>query len=154
MNSLCASFAPSDWPKPGQDMPPRIFGPFPTGLMQSYALVSGDDNPLHFNSALAVKAGLSAPPVHGMLLLSCCEPAILAWRQDVMIAKLSAKFLLPVLTGQSIAISGRVLRAGLDEQPQMLLRLLARIVSDTPLPRSNRDLAILAEAALLYRRQD
>jgi acyl dehydratase len=122
--------------------------------MQSYALVSGDDNPLHFNSALAAKAGLTAPPVHGMLMLSCCEPAILAWRQDVMIAKLSAKFLLPVLTGQSIAISGRVLRADFEEQPQMLLRLLARIVSNTPLAQPNRDLAILAEATLLYRRQD
>lgn len=153
MSSIRAIGAPADWPKPGEDMPPQIFGPFSAARMQIYALASGDDNPLHFNSALAAKSGLEAPPVHGVLMLSCCEPAIHAWRQDVMVAKLSAKFLLPVLTGQSIAISGRVLRAAAGEPLQMVLRIMGRIVRDTPPAQSNRDLAILAEATLRYRPQ-
>jgi len=151
MTSICGLSAPLDWPKPGQEMPSKIFGPFSLDRMQTYALVSGDDNPLHSDATLAAQAGLEASPVHGMFMLSCCEPAILSWRQDVMIARLSAKFLLPVLTGQSVAISGRVLRVQLENKPQMLLRVLARIVSDSLMAGANRDLAILAEATLHYR---
>ena len=104
-------------------------------------MVSGDDNPLHLDPDAAKAAGLAGPPVHGMLLLSCFEPLIMGWRGDLFIARLSAKFLRPVLAGEGIRLMGRVLRSQDIPRPELILRLTARD--------SNDDLVIVAEAAVL-----
>lgn len=131
---------PDDWPPAGQEFGPVNFGPFGPSDLVRYAAASGDDNPLHLDAAIAKAAGLDAPPVHGMLMMSCFEPAIAAWRPDLAIARLSAKFLRPVLSGESIAILGRVVRSGWDGRPQLVLRLTARGVDGA--------LSILGEAVL------
>ena len=109
--------------------------------------MSGDDNPLHLDPEIAKLAGLDAPPLHGMLMMSHFEPALMtwiaSWRRDVKIAKLSGKFLRPVLAGQAITISGKIVRSSLEPQPHLILRLMAH--------GAGRDLAILAEATLLPR---
>ena len=53
--------------------------------------------------------GLAAPPVHGMKLLAAFEPMLAAWRDDLVLARLSAKFIQPVLRGETVTLSGRVL---------------------------------------------
>lgn len=150
MNTQLASF-PLDWPKPGEELSAQRFGPFSPQRLKNYAIASGDDNPLHLDEAIAAKAGLGARPVHGMLMLSCFEPAILAWRQDVIIGKLAAKFLRPVFVGQMILVSGRILRSSLGERPELLVRLMARGLNETSASAPNRDLAIVAEATLYFR---
>ena len=115
-----------DWPVAGEIIQPKKFGPFTYDALAHYAAASGDDNPLHLDREAAAWAGLDGSPVHGMLMLSYFESLLMSWRQDFFIVKFSAKFLQPVLVGQSIILAGRVLRSlpGLDAG--LLLRLTAR----------------------------
>ncbi|MGH6834555.1 MAG: MaoC family dehydratase [Methylocella sp.] len=135
--------APPDWPKAGDEIRAQGFGPFGREALARYAAVSGDDNPLHLDLNAARAAGLAGPPVHGMLMLSCFEPLIMRWRRDLFIARLSGKFLRPVLAGEGIRISGRVMRRRDVPRPELTLRLIARA--------QNNDLAILGEATVLYK---
>ena len=120
----------------GLVVPPRAFGPFTAERVTTYALASGDDNPLHSDAALAARAGLERPPVHGMLTMGCFEPFLKAWRPETVIVKLSGKFIRPVLVGDTIEVSGKVVKAGADGGPAVI-RLMAR---------NGRDLVCLAEA--------
>jgi acyl dehydratase len=124
-------------PRAGEKIPARVVR-FDLADLRRYAEVSGDDNPIHLDAALARRAGLEAPPVHGMLLMSAFEPALDAWRTDLALRRLSAKFLRPVLAGESVEISGRVVEAG--EGPYALLRLLAH--------NERREIVVIAEAML------
>jgi acyl dehydratase len=133
--------AARNWPKTGDEIDPASFGPFGETQLLRYAAASGDDNPLHLDRDLARAVGLEAPPVHGMLLMSCFEPALRAWRGDLAVARLSGKFLKPVLVGEGVDISGRVVRANEGGRPELTMRLIAR--------GSGGDLAILAEATLV-----
>jgi acyl dehydratase len=135
--------APPDWPKAGDEIRAQNFGPFAREALARYAAVSGDDNPLHLDPEAARAAGLAGPPVHGMLMLSCFEPLIMRWRRDLFIARLSGKFLRPVLAGEGIRVSGRVMRRRDVPRPELTLRLIARA--------QNNDLAILGEAAVWYK---
>lgn len=114
------------------------FGPFASEALARYAQVSGDDNPLHLDLAMAQAAGFAANPVHGMLMFACFEPYLMRWRKNLVITRLSAKFLCPVLAGESIHLSGRVLQA--SPHQELTLRLFARNPRD--------EIAILAEAAV------
>ncbi len=129
-----------DWPKVGATIGNMEFGPFAQDDLERYAGASGDDNPLHLEPAAAAAVGLEAPLVHGMLMMSCFEPALRRWRQDIVICKLSGKFLRPVFVGGAIVVAGRVARARLDPHPELMLRLTAH--------GPNGDLAILAEATV------
>jgi acyl dehydratase len=140
VTSAEATNLPDDWPPAGQEFGPVNFGPFGPSELALYAAASGDDNPLHLDPAIAKAAGLEAPPVHGMLMMSCFEPAIAAWRPDLAIARLSAKFLRPVLRGESITILGRVVRSSWEGRAQLVLRLTARGADGA--------LSILGEAVL------
>jgi len=132
--------APADWPKVGETLPRTDFGPFGPERLACYAKASGDDNPLHLDAAVAGAVGLAAPPIHGMLMMSCFEPALRRWRGDIVIAGLSGKFLRPIFVGAAVSVTGRVARASLSPQPELLLRLMAH--------GPNGDLAILAEATV------
>jgi acyl dehydratase len=121
----------------GDRLPETIIGPFDAEALVRYAQVSGDDNPLHLDDALAEKIGLAAPPVHGMKLLAAFEPMLRRWRNDLRIVGLSAKFIQPVLRGETATLSGRVLRASPDE---IFVRLFAHGSARTP--------AIIGEATL------
>jgi acyl dehydratase len=135
--------APPDWPSAGEAIGAQDFGPFEQEALARYAVVSGDDNPLHLDPQAARAAGLAGTPVHGMLMLSCFEPWLMEWRRDLFIARLSAKFLRPVLAGEGIRLVGRVLRSQVAPRPELILRLTARGRGD--------DLVILAEAAVLHK---
>jgi len=128
-------------PTPGDSAPERELGPFDAEALRSYARISGDDNPLHLDDALAASVGFPAPPVHGMKLLAAFEPMLAAWRDDLALVSLSGKFVVPVLRGETVTLTARVLRA--SEQEGVFLRLLARGPTRAP--------AIIGEATLRRR---
>jgi len=140
MNAGHAQTAPVEWAKAGEQLPKLSYGPIGGEALLRYAAVSGDDNPLHIDPALARQAGLEERPIHGMLMMGHFEPMILAWRPDVELISLSAKFLRPVLAGQSFELSGRVIRVTGGENPSMILRLMVHAVGG--------DLSLVAEALL------
>lgn len=126
-------------PRMGEKIPVRSLR-FELADLRHYAAASGDDNPIHLDDALARRAGLEAPPVHGMLLIGAFERAIGAWRADFVLQRLSAKFLRPVLVGEGIEISGRVVEIGADQVPHALLRVLVH--------NERREIVVIAEAML------
>ncbi|RTL87756.1 MAG: hypothetical protein EKK29_06265 [Hyphomicrobiales bacterium] len=115
--------------KIGDKLPETVIGPFDAEALARYAEVSGDDNPLHLDDALAARIGLAAPPVHGMKLLAAFEPMLKGWRKDLRLVGLSAKFIQPILRGETVTLSGRVLRASDDE---VFVRLFAHGAARTP----------------------
>jgi len=125
-------------PAPGDRLPDMAIGPFDAGALARYAEVSGDDNPLHLDDALAGSIGLAAPPVHGMKLFASFESYLAAWRPDLAVVNLSGKFVQPVLRGEGVTLSGRVLRASAEDG--VFLRLFAHGAARVP--------AIIGEATL------
>lgn len=132
-----------DIPELGARVPERAVGPFTGADLAAYAELSGDINPLHLDRELARKIGLAAPPVHGMLLLAAFEPALQKWRPDLRIERLSGRFTQPVLEGEAVTLSGRVVRVSAERTPQILLRLIATGASRAP--------ALVGEALLVPR---
>jgi acyl dehydratase len=112
----------SDPIKVGDKLPETVIGPFDAPSLARYAAVSGDANPLHLDDAVAAAIGLAAPPVHGMKLLAAFEPMLRAWRGDLVISSLAGKFVQPILRGETVKLSGRVLRATENE---IFVRLVA-----------------------------
>lgn len=112
----------SDPIKVGDKLPESVIGPFDAPALERYAEVSGDANPLHLDDAVAAAIGLAAPPVHGMKLLAAFEPMLRAWRGDLVIASIAGKFVQPILRGETVRLSGRVLRATENE---IFVRLVA-----------------------------
>jgi acyl dehydratase len=106
----------------GDKLPETIIGPFDAQALARYAEVSGDANPLHLDDALAAGIGFAAPPVHGMKMLAAFEPMLNNWRNDLDIVSLSGKFVQPILRGEKITLSGRVLRAS---DTEIFVRLFA-----------------------------
>ncbi len=121
----------------GERLPAMEIGPFDADALRRYAQVSGDDNPLHLDDALAASIGLAAPPVHGMKLLAAFEPMLCGWRCDHEVTRLAGTFIQPVLRGEKVTLSGRVLRASPQE---VFVRLYAHGASRAP--------AVVAEATL------
>lgn len=115
--------------KIGDKLPETVIGPFDAAALARYAEVSGDDNPLHLDDALAAKIGLAAPPVHGMKLLASFEPMLKAWHSDLQLVGLAAKFIQPILRGETVTLSGRVLRAS---DAEIFVRLFAHGAARTP----------------------
>ena len=127
-------------PRQGEAVVPRRFGPFAAAAVAAYAAASADDNPLHTDAALAAKAGLARPPIHGMLIMGCFESYLAQWRPDATIRKLSAKFIRPVLVEEGIEVSAKVVRASAGE-PAVL-----RLTVKRHAPDAEADLVCLGEA--------
>lgn len=128
-------------PWQGEAIAPRRFGPFPAAAVAAYAAASADDNPLHSDPALAARAGLARPPIHGMLIMGCFESYLAQWRPGATIRKLSAKFIRPVLVGEAIEVSAKVVKATPGEPA--VLRLTVKRHADGG---AQADLVCLGEA--------
>jgi 3-hydroxybutyryl-CoA dehydratase len=128
-------------PDAGERMDEIIVAPFDQARIAAYAEVSGDDNPLHLDPAVAMAAGFERPLVHGMLVMSAFEPALREWRPDLRIATISARFAQPLLAGEAARISGRVIRT--DDREGVFMRLIAQGPARAP--------SIIGEAVLVRR---
>jgi len=97
---------------------------FPSEQVVAYAAVSGDDNSIHLSAAAARAAGLAQPIVHGMLLMAQFERLIEAWRVDVAVHAMSARFVRPALVGETLTFRGRVVAPTSGRAGGVMLRLL------------------------------
>ena len=119
------------------------FKPCSMDDLRRYSLVSGDDNPIHLDPELARRAGLPAPPVHGMLLMARLVPALASWRPDLALLRLSSKFLRPIYANESGEFSGRVAQVTPGEPTKFLLRLMMH--------NERRELSLIAEAVTVLK---
>jgi acyl dehydratase len=120
-------------------MAPVTVGPIGETQIGAFARASGDSNPLHVSAAIARTIGLDAAPVHGMLLVAFLHEAVRRHRPDAMITGLSTRFMAPVPVGETIEISGRVVKQG-GASDARIMRLMVKTSAGT--------LACMAEATL------
>ena len=139
---LAATAMAYDPPKLGEKFAPRSFGPCSLDDLRRYASASGDDNPIHLDPELARRAGLAAPPVHGMLLMSQFEPTLAIWRPDLALIRLSGKFLRPIFVGETTELSGRVAQVSPGATPGEPTKFLLRLMMHN----ERREISLVAEA--------
>ena len=118
---------------------PFRIGPIGQAQVAAFAEVSGDANPLHVNREIARTIGLDAAPVHGMLLVAFLHEAVRRHEPGAVMTGLSTRFMAPVPVGETIDITGRVVKQGGLGESQVL-RLMVRTSAGT--------LACMAEATL------
>lgn len=73
-----------------------------------YAVVSGDDNPVHLDESAARRLGLPGTIVHGMLVLAAAvdhATASLGGNATARVRTVSTRFTTPVLTGEQVAVT-------------------------------------------------
>lgn len=136
-----------DLPKVGEKFTALPFTPCNMDELRRYSLASGDDNPIHLDPELARRAGLPAPPVHGMLLMSRLVPALAVWRPDLTIIRLSNKFLRPVFVNEGGEFSGRVAQVTQGDASGNPAKILLRLMMHN----ERRELALLAEALTILK---
>ena len=95
---------------------PRAMGPIEfalpvidQGMINHYAALSGDDNPVHRDPLAAQALGLTNTIVHGMMVMGLTQqaftPPYAALTPDVFPLRFSCRFLLPLPVGQQAGIS-------------------------------------------------
>jgi acyl dehydratase len=77
--------------------------------VRTYAEVSGDDNPLHQDDAVARRAGFEGIIAHGMFTMGHLASCLVAWAGDpAAVVRLKVGFRAPVFMGETIEAGGRV----------------------------------------------
>ncbi len=88
---------------PGVDLPLSDHA-----LIAAYVAASGDDNPLHADTALACAVGFDDILVPGMLVMGQMSEALAAWPRCVVIESFRCRFVEPVVVGTRLRCEGRV----------------------------------------------
>ena len=78
-------------------------------MIHDYAVLSGDDNPVHLDVSAARMLGLSNTIVHGMMVMGLTQQAFTkpftGLDADPFPLRFTCRFLLPLLSGQAAGIS-------------------------------------------------
>lgn len=91
-----------------------VHGPVSTTQLVKYAGASGDFSRLHFDYPFVKEAGLEGVLVHGMLTMAFTANCLAEHvRGQAAVTELRARFLAPVLAGQTVETTSTLLeRAG------------------------------------------
>jgi acyl dehydratase len=115
---------PTGLPAPGEDIPEMFRSADRTDLVR-YAGATGDWNPIHWDHAAAVAAGLPGVIVHGLLMASWLAQAAARHAPGAdPLRRLQLRFRKPLRPGIQAQISGRVSDAA-DGFAEIGLRLAA-----------------------------
>lgn len=78
-----------------------------TQQLVRYAGASGDFNPIHYDQAHAVEAGLGGVIAHGMLTMGFMARAVTDWAGERgQLQAISARFTAPVRPGDQVRVDG------------------------------------------------
>jgi acyl dehydratase len=94
----------------GAKLSPLRIGPITETRVRAFADASGDRNPVHFDTVVARGIGLDGPAVHGMQLVAFIHEAAARFRPGIEVISLSTRFLAPVPVGDTVEITGRVVK--------------------------------------------
>lgn len=84
--------------------------------IERYAVVSGDNNPVHTDDLLARRLGLDGVPVQGMYVMALVNTYLEQWKHHHAVRKLHVRFVAPVLAKSDIKISAKVIAVRKVEQ--------------------------------------
>ena len=94
---------------PGTRLPPRLHH-VDQRLIDSYAQVSGDHNPLHTDPEFAAKTHFGRTIAHGMMTLAFLSQALETWAGPAWTSggAIDVTFLSPVYPGDQVTVSATV----------------------------------------------
>lgn len=97
--------------EPGTELEPQEFVVRRSDLV-GYAAVSGDQNPIHQDEAIARAVGLPGVIAHGMYTMALAARAVAIWTDEAEVVELGCKFTAPVLVpaegGATVRVGGVV----------------------------------------------
>lgn len=77
--------------------------------IDAYAEASGDHNPIHVDPEFARSVGLPGTIAHGLLAMAILTEAVARWADGYeRVASVSCRFSKPLLPGEAITCTGRV----------------------------------------------
>ncbi len=94
--------------KPGDQLPPRRFGPITRTTLALYAGGSGDHNPMHIDIDVARAAGQPDVFAHGMLSMAYMGQYILGFTAQDKLRSWCARFIAITSVNATITCSARV----------------------------------------------
>jgi acyl dehydratase len=93
----------------GNEMPP-LARAITQEQINAYADASGDHNPIHVDPGFAVSVGLPGTIAHGLLDMAILTESVARWAGGYeRVASVSCRFSKPLLPGQTITCTGRVI---------------------------------------------
>jgi 3-hydroxybutyryl-CoA dehydratase len=94
---------------PGQDLPTGFSIQVTEEMVQKYAEVSGDYNPIHLSTEAAQKAGFPEKIAHGMLSMGISTRLLSPYLSASMnVSRYETRFTAPLFVGQTLHIKGWV----------------------------------------------
>lgn len=96
----------------GAEVPVQRFAADPASMM-SITLITGDPNPIHFDTRATVRLGLGDKPVNqGAITMAYPVNAVLAWvRPDWRVERVRVRFQGNVVAGDAVDVGGTVVEA-------------------------------------------
>ena len=92
-------------------LPAVPLGPVSRAALATYLELSGDENPVHVDGALAAAAGLADTPVPGLMAMALIEPAARQWFGVDAIVELHLTFTAPVFPDVPLRAEARPIGA-------------------------------------------
>jgi acyl dehydratase len=84
--------------------------------INAYAKASGDHNPIHVDPDFARSVGLPGTIAHGMLDMGILTEAVARWAGGYeQVASIACRFSKPLLPGETVTCTGRVLDIDVSE---------------------------------------
>ena len=102
-------------------------------LVDRYATVSGDRNPLHTDPAFAVTTHFGRTIAHGMMTLAFVSAAMQAWTGSAWVTsgRIDVTFLAPVFPGDEVTVRGEV--TSIAESGEVTVSLACTVADRTVL---------------------
>lgn len=99
--------------RPGDSLPTRRHH-VDQALIDAYAIVSGDHNPLHTDPAFAATTQFGRTIAHGMMTLAFVSAAMEAWAGSAWVERgvIDVTFLSPVHPGDEVSVTAEVEEPG------------------------------------------
>ncbi len=89
--------------------------------VRTFAVISGDDNPVHLDNEFALKTRFQGRIVHGILVASLISAAIGKFPGIVIYVSQELRFLIPVKIGDEIEATAEVVEK-VDEPNRLILK--------------------------------
>lgn len=116
-------------PSVGTTLPRIVIDAVTIDTVRAFAAVQRDHNPIHLSQNAARTAGFDAPIVHGAYVYCQFERLVRTFGHG-QLTSLYCRFVRPLLVGQGLQLTGRVVSLQGEEA---VLRLMATATDDTPL---------------------
>ncbi|MDU0291155.1 MaoC/PaaZ C-terminal domain-containing protein [Saccharothrix longispora] len=113
-------------PETGDPLPVLEVAAITAEKLRDFAVVSGDDNPVHLDDEAARRGGLDGVVAHGMLVMAHLGRLVTSWPAAGALRSFRTRFTAPTPLGARVTCTGKVVSVDVvDGTPCARLRVVA-----------------------------